>query len=117
MVSFKLIEKNEDNLVYHYYPEADENLKRGVIIVDRIKEEIFVSELAENDWERYISTEELNEVYDSFNRILKEEGKEEQINYATEPVHSVFYADPVIREISKRINSGEIPEEGSVVWY
>ena len=52
MVTFKLIEKCEEELVYYYYPEGNEDKRPGTIIVNRLKEEIELTELAEDDWER-----------------------------------------------------------------
>lgn len=51
MVTFKLIEKSEEKLIYRYYPEGNEDKRPGTIIVNRLKEEIELTELAEDDWE------------------------------------------------------------------
>ena len=62
MVTFKLIEETDEYLLYWYYAEGDESLKPGIIIVDKINGKIDITELAEDDWERDISVEELNEL-------------------------------------------------------
>ena len=60
MVTFKLIEESEDRLVYWYYPEGHEDKKPGVIVVDRVREEVRITDVAEEDWERDIPPEEMN---------------------------------------------------------
>lgn len=62
MVTFKLIEKSEGKLVYWYYPEGNEDKRPGTIIVNRLKEEIELTELAEDDWERDIPADEINKL-------------------------------------------------------
>lgn len=90
MVTFKLIEETDEYLLYWYYAEGDESLKPGIIIVDKINGKIDITELAEDDWERDISVEELNELAESVNREIREEGGTDFLELATEPEHSVF---------------------------
>lgn len=37
MVTFRLIEENEQRIVYRYFPEGKEDNGYGVIIVDKVK--------------------------------------------------------------------------------
>ncbi len=117
MVTFKLIEKTEDKLVYWYYPEGQEDKRPGVIIVDFKTEEIMITELAEEDWERDIPVEELNIIIESINQMKRERGETDFIEKAAEPEHSIYYGDHAVREIKKYLNYGTIPEKGMQAWY
>lgn len=117
MVTFKLIEKSEEKLVYWYYPEGNEDKRPGVIVVDRIKEEIEVIELAEEDWERDIAAEEINELIESINQMKRERGATDFVEPVTESEHSIYYGDHAVREIIKYLREGQIPDKGMQAWY
>lgn len=87
MVTFKIVEETDEYLLYWYYAEGNESLKPGIIIVDKINGKIDITELAEDDWERDISVEELNELAESVNREIREEGGTDFLELATEPEH------------------------------
>lgn len=117
MVTFKLIEKSEEKLVYWYYPEGNEDKRPGTIIVNRLKEEIELTELAEDDWDREIPTGEINELIESINQIKRENGETDFLSLVTEPEHDIWYGNHAIREIMKYLREGEIPEKGMQMWY
>lgn len=95
MVSFKLIEKCEEELVY-YYPEGNEDKRPGTIIVYRLKEEIELTELAEDDWEREIPAGEINELIESINQMKRENGETDFLSLVTEPEHDIWYGNHAI---------------------
>lgn len=117
MVTFKLIEKSEGKLVYWYYPEGNEDKRPGTIIVNRLKEEIELTELAEDDWERDIPADEINKLIESINKMKRENGETDFLSLVTEPEHDILYGDHAIREIIKLLREGEIPEKGMQMWY
>lgn len=117
MVTFKLIEKSEEKLIYRYYPEGNEDKRPGTIIVNRLKEEIELTELAEDDWEREIPAGEINELIESINQMKCENGETDILSLVTEPEHDILYGDHAIREIIKHLREGEIPEKGMQMWY
>ena len=117
MVTFCLKEETEKFIIYLYYPEGDESLKPGVIVVDKEKEEIDITEVAENDIERDIQPEELNELAIAINEMKKERGATDFVELATEPEHSIYYGDHAVREICKYLVKGEVPKEGMQAWY
>lgn len=117
MVTFYLIEENDRFLIYHYYPEGDESLKPGVIVLDREHEEIEITEIAENDRERDIPPEELNVLVNAINEMRKERGVNDYEEFVTEPVHSVYYGDHALSEICKYYVKGDIPPKGMQAWY
>ena len=117
MVTFEVIDENECYLTYYYYPEGNKNIKPGIIVVDRQNMQIVVKELAEDDWERDIPPEELNELGEAINNMVRENGGSDFVELVTESVHSVFYADHAVNEIKKRLLNGEIPHDGRQVWY
>lgn len=117
MVTFKLIEKCEEKLVYYYYPEGNEDKRPGTIIVNRFNEEIELTELAEDDWEREIPVDEINELIESINQMKRENGETDFLSLATEPEYDIWYGNHAIREIIKHLREGEIPEKGMQIWY
>lgn len=54
MVTFKLIEETDEQLVFRYYPEGDEDREPGIITVDRTANRISITQMAEYDIERII---------------------------------------------------------------
>lgn len=96
MVTFKLIEKCEEKLVYWYYLEGNEDKRLGTIIVNRLKEEIELTELAENDWEREIPAGEINELIESINQMKCENGETDFLSLVTEPEHDIWYGNHAI---------------------
>ena len=65
MVTFRLIEEDEQRIVYWYFPEGKEDKGHGIIIVDKIQEEIDITEVAPDDFERDIPAEELKKYLDA----------------------------------------------------
>ena len=117
MVTFKLVEKSGTHLVYWYYPEGNEALRRGIIEVDLGSNEINVMELAEEDWERDISPEELNEMAEAINQMKRERGATDFVELATKPEHNIYYGNHAVSEICKHLKNGETPEKGMQAWY
>ena len=72
MVTFRLIEEDEQKIIYWYFPEGKEDKGHGVIIVDKVQEEIDITEVAPDDFERDIPAEELNELAEAINQMKRE---------------------------------------------
>lgn len=117
MVTFKLIEKCNEKLTYWYYPEGNEDKRPGIIIVNRLKEEIELIELAEDDWEQDIPADEINELIEPINQMKRENGETDFLSLVTEPEHDIWYGNHAIREIRKHLREGKIPEKGMQMWY
>ena len=117
MVTFRLQEETDERLVFYYYPEGREDLKPGIIVVDRINDEINVTELAQEDWEYEISLEELNEMAEGINQMKRERGVTDFLELATEPLQCTFYGDHAVQEIKKYLRKGIIPKVGKQAWY
>ena len=83
MVTFRLIEIDEHRIVYWYIPEGKEDDGHGVIIVDRLQEEINITKVAPGDFERDISAEELNMMAEAINQMKRESGKTDFIEIAS----------------------------------
>ena len=110
MVTFKLVEETDEYLLYWYYAEGNESLKPGIIIVDKINGKIDITELD-------ISVEELNELAESVNREIREEGGTDFLELATEPEHSVFFGDHAVNAIWDKLREGIVPKKGARAWY
>ena len=121
MVIFKLIEKTDDKIIYHYWPEAKTDHDYGVICIDIALNDIKVIKLAEDDWERVITKEELNEMRDRINEDRLANGEEvlteEELPIATEEVLNVYYGNHAISKIWEAYKEGIILDEGKCCWY
>ena len=111
MVTFRLIEEDEQRIVYWYFPEGKEDKGHGVIIVDKIQEEIDITEVAPDDFERDIPAEELNELAEAINKMKREAGETDFVEMTTESEHSIYYGDHAVREIIKYLRKGEVPQK------
>ena len=117
MVTFELKEKNEGQLLYYYYPEGDKNKHPGTIVYDRIKKELFIKDLAEGDWVREVSAEELNRMAKAINKMVVERGGTDCCKYTTDSSSYAFYGNHAMSRISEAIGTGRIPEKGTAMWY
>lgn len=117
VVTYQLIEKSKEKLIYVYYPEDDKSKKPGKIIVNRYNDEIKVTEIAEIDTERDIPVKEINELIDAINRMEKETGGNDFVEYETESIHSYSYGNHAINDIADKLNSGVVPKQGTRMWY
>ena len=117
MVTFELFSKNEKELIYWYYPEGNKENKHGVIVVDLAEDSIEITELAEKDYMQIFSPDEINGLVDAINQMKKERGETDLEEYIIQPVRRIPYGDHALSEIAKQIDSGVIPEKGTVAWY
>lgn len=117
MVTYKLIEETDECLVFWYYPEGHESKKPGIIIVDRASGRITITELAEDDWERIIPAEELNELAEAINQMKREQGDTDFVEMTTKSERYIFYGDHAIRGIAEQLREGTIPKNGMRAWY
>lgn len=117
MVTFKLVEQTEKNLIYWYYPENHQDSEPGIITVDLEKDEIEITKVAADDFVRDIHPEEINSLIDSINEMRQERGETDLEEHVTESEHSIMYGDHAVREIIKYLRKGEIPKKGMQMWY
>jgi hypothetical protein len=121
MVTFKLIEENDTELIYHYFPEGKIVGGYGKIRFDRINSIINVVKLASEDYTKVISKEEVNSLRDSVIKMSIEEGlpeiTEEDWPTAKEDILNTKYADHAISRILESLNNGVILKEDMVAWY
>lgn len=119
MVTFELIEKTEKELIYHYYPENKRDREAGVIFVDLIhNNKINITKIAEEDFERDITADELNNFAEIINQMMIENGKTEGFaEMTTKDEHVIYYGDHAVNEISRHLREGKVPEEGGQFWY
>ncbi len=117
MVTFKLVEQTEKNLTYWYYPEDHQDSDPGIIEVDLEKEEIEITKVAADDFERDIPPEEINNLIIEINQMKQARGETDLEELVTEAEHSILYGDHAVREIAKYLRKGEIPQKGMQMWY
>lgn len=121
MVTFKSINKTDNYLIYHYFPEGKEELDPGILQLNLSEISVKILKLAEKDFEQIIPKEELNELRNVINKARVEAGEPELTNdelpIATEDEILHFYADKAIQKILNEYKKGKILETGTVMWY
>ena len=80
-------------------------------VKDKIQEEIDITEVAPDDFERDIPAEELNELAEAINKMKREAGETDFVEMTTESEHSIYYGDHAVREIIKYLRKGEVPQK------
>ena len=78
MVKYELIKESKEKLDYSYYPEGKRDRKAGVITIDRVNEKIYISRVAEDDYEVIVTPEDLMRLDKSFIESAEEEGSLER---------------------------------------
>ncbi len=121
MVTFKLVEENGYSLIYHYFPNGEENSESGIIVIDKKKNQIYVKYLSPKDFMRTETIAEQNELRDSVNEMRKIEGlgelSEEEWPIATEDIVVRFFADHAVNKIWDGYVKGDVLQSGTVMWY
>lgn len=121
MVTYYLAHQDDKKLIYHYYPENKQEYKCGSICVCLKTNNVQLDSVAEEDFLRRTTAAELNEMRDAINDMRKENGEppltEEELPTATEDEEWYWYADHAMRDIAKKLDEGNTPEKGTVMWY
>lgn len=91
MVRYKYISENDNILKYEYYPEGNKNAI-GIFLVDK---KTFMSEVIEKSVDDIVIDTEID-------------GKKIQI---------IEYAHHAVNDVIKSLESGNIKNQGTVMWY
>ncbi len=123
MVTFRLMEKSDEKLVYRYFPLGKAEHGYGIIEVDRIAGRIDVKQLAPDDKISRHHIDERKQIRDAIARMRMTEQlpeltpeEEEQLVGAAEYKYSTVFADHAVQKIVEAYNKGEIIENGQAVW-
>jgi len=121
MVTFVINSKNAKNVVYKYYPENHTDSIHGVITIHLENGSITLDVVAEEDFLRKISADELNKMRNAINEMRIENGEppltEEALPTATESEEWYYYAAHAMRRMREEFVKGKILEKGTVAWY
>lgn len=120
MVTFKLKEESEQQIVYWYFPNGKEENGHGTIVIDRVLGKLDVPELAPDDRLVRHTIENQNRWRKAVNQMRNIEQipelTDEEWPVATEDRISTVFADHAIQKIIEAYNNGEILEEGIETW-
>ena len=120
MVTFKLKEENDRQLVYWYFPHGNGENGHGTIVIDRVLGKLDVTELAPDDRLVRHTVENQNRWRKAVNQMRNIEQipelTDEEWPGATEDRISTVFADHAIQKIIEAYNNGEILEEGVETW-
>ncbi len=117
MVYFEMFYNENGIIRYHYWVEGNKEKRPGVIEIDLHNETIGIKLSAEDEWERVVTAEELNNFAKAVN--------DERISDGLEPILdedaiydgiSHYYADHVISELKKSYDKGNLLEKGYCHW-
>lgn len=120
MVTFKLKEKSDTELVYWYFPHGKEANGHGTIVVDRVTPKVDVTELAPNDRITRHTVEEQMKIRQAAINMRKIEQlpelTEEEWPTPTQERYSTIFADHAVNKIVNAYNAGQILEDGVETW-
>lgn len=120
MVTFRLMEKNDETITYRYFPNGKPEHGYGVIVIDRIAGKIDLKELAPDDMMAKHSVEEQMKIRQAIVNMRKIEQlpelTEQEFPIPTEEKISTVFADHAIQKIVQAYNQGQILEEGQAIW-
>ena len=120
MVTFKLKEESDQQLVYWYFPHGKEENGHGTIVIDRVLGKLDVTELAPDDRLVRHTVENQNRWRKAVNQMRNIEQipelTDEEWPVATEDKISTVFADHAIQKIIEAYNNGEVLEEGIETW-
>ena len=117
MVTYKLVKRTDESLVYWYYPENDEEKQPGIIDINIIEKEIEIVQIAEDDWMYEIPVTDLNNMAKTINHFSMKSGEIIPIEEANEPIYCFDYGFHAVHNLEQRLSKGEVPENGVVMWY
>ena len=123
MVTYELIHRSGNELLYQYWPEDDRSSHPGRIAIDINRETSSLEEPAERDFQDSTTGADMNALRDAINDMRRERGEdpltEEEL--PAEPDNAVcrqwYYYDHAVQGLSRRLDKGERPEHGTVAWY
>ena len=75
MVTYELVQRDDDTLRYEYWPEGDQASEPGVFVVDLKSETAHLERPAGKDFLCRTTGSEMNALRDSINRMREESGK------------------------------------------
>ena len=119
MVTFRLVEENNETAIFHYYPE--DGVQFGIITLLKGIPDIEIITMAPNDFSREVTLQEVMSLRDSVNDSRKDNGEppltEEEWPTPTSGFLKTFYADHAISKSMKAFKDGVILKEGGAMWY
>lgn len=120
MVTFKLKEDSEQQVVYWYFPHGNEANGHGTIVIDKLAGKLDVTELAPEDRLVRHSVDEQLRRREATNKMRQIEQipelTEEEWPTPTEDIISTVFADHAITKIVEAYNQGQLLEEGAESW-
>ncbi|MCF0137134.1 MAG: hypothetical protein HUJ66_02085 [Oscillospiraceae bacterium] len=120
MVTFRLMEKNDETVVYRYFPNGKAEHGFGLIVIDRLAGKIDVTELAPDDMLRRHTVEDQLRIREAIVNMRRTEQlpelTEEEFPIPTQDRISTVFADHAIQKIVEAYNQGQILEEGQAIW-
>ena len=123
MVTYELIHRSGNKLLYQYWPEDDRSSRPGRIAIDINRETSSLGEPAERDFQDSATGADMNALRDAINDMRRERGEDSltEEKLPAEPDNAVcrwwYYYDHVVQGLSRRLDKGERPEHGTVAWY
>lgn len=107
MVTFEIECKTSNKITYKYFPENDKKCEFGIFSILIDTGEAIIDKIAEKDFLRSTSSEELNYLRDAINKSRIENGEtilsEEELPLATKDEEWYYYADHAIQKVKDEL--------------
>lgn len=117
MITYKIVEKNNDIYKYVYYPYGkDIKVEGGYININIKTKEYKIISIASLDEKEDISEKELQQIIEHINILRKEQGYELiDIKNFDDRILRYKFLSSFISEVLRQIDSSDIQEKGIVV--
>ena len=109
MVTYELIHRSGNKLLYQYWPEDDRSSRPGRIAIDINRETSSLEEPAERDFQDSATGADMNALRDAINDMRRERGEDPltEKELPAEPDNAVcrwwYYYDHVVQGLSRRL--------------
>lgn len=118
MITFEIVEKTDEMLTYHYYPEDDRTASPGIIVVDKVRGAVDMRRPAEKDSFRPATEEEKAAMGAAINAMREQRGEsplsEDILSAMTKAAGKYECLDPVMQQIAGAFYGGTELEKGTI---
>ena len=118
MITFELVNRTDEELTYHYYPDDDRTVSPGIIVVDKVRGAVDMRRPAEKDVFRPASDAEKAAMGQAINALREQRGEtplsDDVLALMTKAAGKYECLDPVMQQIAGAFYGGNELEKGTI---
>lgn len=116
MLTYKIIDRNEEYIKYIYFPYGkDMKVSGGIVTFNKENKEYKIEEVAQLDIREELTDEEIDQIVNHINLLRKKDNFPilTKVEFIEKNVNYIF-ASKLIKEILQQIESNNIKEKGII---